>query len=180
MDLSMSSLQNHFETKINRAWRRHEMETFSASLALCEGNPSVTDYVRLCFSHVRLKELFSKHSNGRWSGTPWRSCDISGIEFVLYIKICYTNLSHFSDVIMSAVASWITGVSIVCSTVCSGTVHEFSWFWNNYRTLFTSALLRTIRHFSSKWLGNERTLNLWTIPFHIRKFVTGLHNVLPW
>ena len=105
MDLSMSSLQNHFETKINRAWRRHEMETFSASLALCEGNPSVTDYVRLCFSHVRLKELFSKHSNGRWSGTPWRSCDISGIEFVLYIKICYTNLSHFSDVIMSAVAS---------------------------------------------------------------------------
>ena len=30
---------------------------------------------------------------------------------------------HYSDVIMSAMASWITGVSIVCSTVCSD-VHQ--------------------------------------------------------
>ena len=90
MDLSMSSLQNHFETKINRAWRRHEMETFSASLALCEGKLPVTGYVSWCFSHFRPKELFSKHSNGRWSGTPWRSCDISGMEFC----IIYQDLLH--------------------------------------------------------------------------------------
>ena len=42
-----------------------------------------TGYVSWCFSHVRPKELFSKHSNGRWSGTPWRSCDISGMEFCI-------------------------------------------------------------------------------------------------
>ena len=30
------------------------------------------------------------------------------------------NISHYSDVIMSAMASQITGVSMVCSTVCSG------------------------------------------------------------
>ena len=29
--------------------------------------------------------------------------------------------SHYSDVIMSAMASQITGISMVCSTVCSGT-----------------------------------------------------------
>ena len=60
---------------------------------------------------------------------------------------------------MSAMVSWITSVSIVCSTVCSGTVHEFTWIWNNYRTLFTSTFFRTIRHCSSWWLGNERTIN---------------------
>ena len=78
-----ASYKKHFETKINRAWRRHDMETFSTSLVLCEGNPPVTGYVTWCFSHVRPKELFSKHSNGRWSGTPWRSCDISGMEFCI-------------------------------------------------------------------------------------------------
>ena len=30
-------------------------------------------------------------------------------------------ISHYSDVIMSTMASQITGVSIICSTVCSGT-----------------------------------------------------------
>ena len=57
---------------------------------------------------------------------------------------------------MSAMASWITGVSIICST---GTVHDFFLFWNDYKTLFVSALLRTIPHCSSWWLGKERTLN---------------------
>ena len=31
---------------------------------------------------------------------------------------------HYSDVIMSAMASQITGISIVCSTVCSGADHR--------------------------------------------------------
>ena len=43
-----------------------------------------------CFSDVRPKELFTKHSNGRWSGTLWRSCDISGMEFC----IIYEDLLH--------------------------------------------------------------------------------------
>ena len=42
----------------------------------------------------------------------WMSCSC-GEEF-----ICF--LGHFSDVIMSAIASQITSVSIVCPTVCLG------------------------------------------------------------
>ena len=33
---------------------------------------------------------------------------------------------HYSDVIMNAMASQITGISIVCSTVCSGIDHQIS------------------------------------------------------
>ena len=64
---------------------------------------------------------------------------------------------------MSAMVFWITGVSIVCSTISSGTVHEFTWIWNNYRTLFTSTFFRTIRHCSSsmawQWTDAKPSLN---------------------
>ena len=36
------------------------------------------------------------------------------------ITIMRTQTSHYNDVIMSSMASQFTGVSIVCSTVCSG------------------------------------------------------------
>ena len=37
-----------------------------------------------------------------------------------YSHVCYQNILHYSDVIKGAMASQITGVSIACSTVCSG------------------------------------------------------------
>ena len=42
-------------------------------------------------------------------------CSCAKTMWVHYGKIC-----HYSDAVMSAMASKITGVSIVCSTVCSG------------------------------------------------------------
>ena len=42
---------------------------------------------------------------------------------VVYHSICVCYF-HYSDVIMSAMASEITGVSMVCSTVCSGVDHR--------------------------------------------------------
>ena len=39
---------------------------------------------------------------------------------LIYHKLVRSRGSHYSDVIMSAMASQITGVSIVCSAVCSG------------------------------------------------------------
>ena len=47
-----------------------------------------------------------------------------------------TNTHHYSDVIMRAMMSQITGVSIVCSTVCSGA---------DQRTLQSSASLAFVR-----------------------------------
>ena len=71
----------------------------------------------------------------------------------LLTHICVTrpqwvNRVHYSDVIMSAMASQITGVSKVCSTVCSGVAQRkhqssdalviftlylcvYPWVWNN-------------------------------------------------
>ena len=59
-------------------------------------------------------------------------CGVSSVKWRIYLSVSrYTSLplhflplyhwgSHYSDVIISAVASQITGVSIVCSTVCLG------------------------------------------------------------
>ena len=63
------------------AWRRHQIETFSASLALCAGNSPVTGefptqrpVARSCdvFFHLRLNKRLSKQSWGWWFETPSR------------------------------------------------------------------------------------------------------------
>ena len=59
---------------------------------------------------------------------------------------------HYSDVIMSTMASQITGVSIVCSTVGSGT---------NQR-----------KHQSSAWLAFVRGIHRWPVHFPHKRPVT--------
>ena len=54
----------------------------------------------------------------RWQ--KFRKNDISFLLYRLSRHSCTIYAIHCSDVIMSAVASEITSVSIVCSTVCSG------------------------------------------------------------
>ena len=69
-------------------WWRHQMETFSALLAICAGNSPVTGEfpaqrpVTLSFDvffDLRLKKLLSKHSWGWWFEMPsrslWRHCN---------------------------------------------------------------------------------------------------------
>ena len=63
------------------SWWRHQMETFSALLALCEGNspvigefPSQRPVTRRfdVFFDLRLNKRLSKPSRRRWFGTPSR------------------------------------------------------------------------------------------------------------
>ena len=63
-------------------WWRHQMETFSALLALCAGNSPVTGEFSAqwpvtrsfnVFFDLRLNKRLSKQSWGWWSGTPSRS-----------------------------------------------------------------------------------------------------------
>ena len=64
-------------------WCRHQMRTFSASLAICEGNPPVTGGfpsqrpLRPCFDVFYdlcpKKKRLSKHWRRRWFETPLRS-----------------------------------------------------------------------------------------------------------
>ena len=71
------------------AWWRHQMETFSASLAICAGNSPVTGEfpaqrpVTRCFGvffDLRLNKWLSKQWWGRWFETPscplWRHCNV--------------------------------------------------------------------------------------------------------
>ena len=71
-------------------WWRHQMETFSALLALCAGNSPVTGELPSqgpvtrsfdVFFDVRLNERLSKQSRRRWFEMPsrplWRQCNES-------------------------------------------------------------------------------------------------------
>ena len=71
-------------------WWRHQMETFSALLALCAGNSPVTGEFPSqrpvprrfdVFFDLRLNKRFRKPSGGWWFETPswslWRQCNVS-------------------------------------------------------------------------------------------------------
>ena len=74
----------------NVSWWRHQMETFSALLAHCEGNPPVTGGfpsqrpVKQSFNiffDLRLNKRLSKQSKRRWFETTsrplWRHCNVT-------------------------------------------------------------------------------------------------------
>ena len=69
-------------------WWRHQTQTFSASLSLCEGNPPVTGRFPSqrpvtgnfdVFFYLRLNKRLSKQPRRRWFETPlgslWRYCN---------------------------------------------------------------------------------------------------------
>ena len=69
----------------------------------------------------------NNHSSCRWFQTPWRPCDVSGMYLIpsyhsrAVVQYLGNTIQHHSDVIMGAMASQITCVSIVCLIVRSGT-----------------------------------------------------------
>ena len=91
----------------SRAWRLHQMETFSALLALCAGNSPVTGEfssqtpVTQSFDvlfDLRLNKRLSKQSWGWWFETPlcslWRHCN--GPLSWHHTKLASWQLSVFS------------------------------------------------------------------------------------
>ena len=71
-----------WEELIDKTWWRHQMETFSALLALCAGNSPVTGEFPVqrpmtrsfdIFFDLRLNKQLSKQSGGWWFDTPSRS-----------------------------------------------------------------------------------------------------------
>ena len=82
-------------------WWRHQMETFSALLALCEGNSPVTGEFpsqRLVtrnvdvFLDLRLIKRLSKPSRRRWFEMPsrslWRHCNACSVHRCL-LSLCH-------------------------------------------------------------------------------------------
>ena len=109
-------------------WGRHQMETFSAYLAICAGNSSVTGEFPAqrpvtrsfdVFFDLRLKKWLSKQWWGWWSETPsrplWRHCNgnIQHIE-------TRTKWQPFSilQILLSCVpGTWITN-RFLCQNPC--------------------------------------------------------------
>ena len=91
-------------------WWRHQMETFSALLALCAGNSPVTGEFpaqRLVtrsfdvFLDLRLNKPLSKQSWGWWFETPsrplWCHCNACWIlRLLVKRKLLVTNLLRFN------------------------------------------------------------------------------------
>ena len=83
-----SDEENGLSRKPTQAWRRHQMETFSALPAICAGNSPVTGEFPAqrpvtrsfdVFCDLRLNKRLSKQSRGWWFETPscplWRHCN---------------------------------------------------------------------------------------------------------
>ena len=116
-------------------WRRHQMETCSAFLALWAGNspvpgefPSQRPVTRSfdVFFHLCLNERLSKQSWGSWFETPsrslWRHCN--DIEILFHAKYMYM---YADDMIFRRI------FDLSCSVI-----HEFILYI--IRILFTTLL----------------------------------------
>ena len=75
---------------------------------------------------LQILLLILHHCQNIWLSltfAPFRICAICtqvGSFQKVKTMVFWSNTYHYSDVIMSAIASGITGASIVCSAVCSG------------------------------------------------------------
>ena len=96
-------------------WWRHQMETFSALLAICAGNSPVSGEFSAQRPVTRSFDVF-------FDLCPNKQLSKQMVRLVIWDAIVCLSffVYHYSDVIMSTMASRITGVSIVCSAVCSG------------------------------------------------------------
>ena len=76
------------------SWWRHQMETFSALLAICAGNSPITGEFPAqrpvarsvdVFFYLRLNKRLSKHSWGWWFETPYY--DVIGMPWPLLLSL---------------------------------------------------------------------------------------------
>ena len=68
----------------------------------------------------RTTHCIRAHSLAHWVMIPKCWSGYRSRENIFVCDGCVWLTSHYSDVMMSALASQITGVSVVCLTVCSG------------------------------------------------------------
>ena len=133
-------------TTICLPWWRHQMETFSALLALCEGNPLVTGGFQRPvmrsfdgFFDLRLNKRLNKQSKHRWFETPsrslWRHCNAC-----IVLGCTYTISAVFSCDQAALIWALLSVRPSVCLSVC----HTFF-------TMFLSSYHREISRSYYYW-----------------------------
>ena len=106
------------------SWWRHHMETFSALLALSEGNSPVPGEFPLhrpvtwsfdVFFDQHLNKRLSKHSRRLWFETPsrslWRHCNVRLMNWCL--DIIFENLCKYQE---CQFVLWL--LAVICTFIC--------------------------------------------------------------
>ena len=106
-------------------WWRHQMETFSALLALCTGNSRATGefpYQRPVtrsfnvFLDLRLNKRLNKQSWCQWFETPscslWRHRNVEA-EAVLCGRLCYMACSRYGPFTVYIIYRWFLTVAVL-------------------------------------------------------------------
>ena len=150
----------------------HNKETPKPALrALCEGNPSVTDgfphkglimwkafhavilYIEKCSFAIRISILQTVVTFGvvGFNINDLHACVSFNKGPTTTVHHSYY-AHHYNDVIMSAVAPQITGVSIVYSTVCSGA---------DQRKHHSPTSLAFVGEFTGQRASNAENISIW-------------------
>ena len=99
------TIRRHLQAQLSR-WR-HQMEQFSALLAICAGNSPVTGEFPTqrpvtqsfdVFFDLRLNKRLGKQSWGWWFETPsrpfWRHCNDNEVQVHIYLKDYFVIIQH--------------------------------------------------------------------------------------
>ena len=143
-----------------------------------------------CFHHKSIFQFYftyqhwggSSSWNISWGGSNnWihlsyivNGCWCSGEENARPISIHDIELViHYLDVIISAMASQIVGVSIVCSTVCSGADQR------NHQSSALVAFVMGIHHWPSQRARNAENVSIWwrRHVLEFSRFIFSMHSV---
>ena len=129
-------------------WWRHQMELFSALLAICVGNSPVTGEFPTkrpvtrsfdVFFDLRLNKRLNKHSVGWWFETPscslWRHCNAI-IAHIAQLRN-FARIKKFGDKMSNDLASRVSGTNMircvitkpyVCSIAYQSSANK-TWYW---------------------------------------------------
>ena len=111
----------------HQSWWHHQKETFSVLLSICEGNPLVTNGFPLqrpvtgsfdVFFYLHLSIQLCKQSRRR--SFEISSCSLRRHCYVSGQQQAKSWFHHYSEVIISEMASPITSVWIIYSTIYLG------------------------------------------------------------
>ena len=131
------------------AWWRHKMESFSAPLALREGNPPVTGGFPSqrpvtrsfdLFFDLRLNKRLSKQMRRRWFESPsrslWRHCNESietSIFYVIWLVELFYSKYEFANKMYIPIHVCNKVVFTVCISFCvKQSDHKTTWITSTW------------------------------------------------
>ena len=106
--ITSAQLSSYFTFMFSKSWRRYQMETFSALLAICTGNSPITGGFPAqrpvtrgldVFFNLRVNKLLSKQSRGWWFETLsrplWRHCNVFPVYGLHSTKTLFSTWSDW-------------------------------------------------------------------------------------